>query len=347
MKELETGLTGKTVAVFSLGGTIAMTTDPATGGVVPALSAADLLAAVPALATSGITLDVHDFRRLPGASLTFGDLSALSDALAAAFAAGTHGAVVVQGTDTIEESAFYLDLRHHGDQPVVVTGAMRNPTMPGADGPANLYASVLGAACDELRGAGVVVLLGDEIHAARTVRKSHTTSPAAFTSPSSGPLALLAENRIRLTSALPPRLAVPAVPVTASAARIGLHTVTLGDDGEQLALLQGHFDGLVVAAFGVGHVPDRLVATLEQLARDIPVVLASRVGNGPVLSGTYSFPGSEKDLRSRGLIGAGTLDAYKARLLLQVLCSQELKRDAIEAVFAQVADCQPHNDGER
>lgn len=340
-------MTGKYVAIFSLGGTIAMTTDPVTGGVVPALSAAELLAAVPSLATSGIRLDVHDFRRLPGASLTFDDLTALADALAAAFAAGAHGAVVIQGTDTIEESAFFLDLRHRGNQPVVVTGAMRNPTMPGADGPANLHASVLAAASDELRGAGVVVLLGDEVHAARTVRKSHTTSPAAFTSPSSGPLALLAESRIRLASALPPRHILPAATANATAVRIGLHTVTLGDDGEQLALLPGHVDGLVVAAFGVGHVPERLVTALEQLAQDIPVVLASRIGNGPVLSATYSFPGSEKDLRSRGLIGAGTLDAFKARLLLHLLCSRGLKGEAIESAFLQIADRQAHHDGER
>src|SRR2546423_34351 len=340
-------LTGKTVAVFSLGGTIAMTTDPATGGVVPALSAAELLAAVPSLATSGIELDVHDFRRLPGASLTFEDLAALSEALDAAFATGAHGAVVIQGTDTIEESAFFLDLRHRGSEPVVVTGAMRNPTMPGADGPANLYASVLAAASDELRDVGVVVLLGDEVHAARTVRKSHTTSPAAFTSPSSGPLALLAENRIRLNSALPPRHAMPNPTNPTATVRIGLYTVTLGDDGEQLVLLPGHIDGLVVGPFGVGHVPERLTATLEQLAQDIPVVLASRIGNGPVLTGTYSFPGSEKDLRSRGLIGAGALDANKARLLLHLLCSQGLKQEAIKAVFAQVADQEPYNEGDR
>ncbi len=324
-----------------------MTTDPATGGVVPALSAAELLAAVPSLATSGIMLDVRDFRRLPGASLTFEDLTALSEALSTAFAGGADGAVVVQGTDTIEESAFFLDLRHRGDQPVVVTGAMRNPTMPGPDGPANLYSSVLAAASEELRGAGVVVLLGDEVHTARAVRKSHTTSPAAFTSPSSGPLALMAEGRILLSGALPPRPAVPDSIGTAQPVRIALHTVTLGDDGEQLALLRGHFDGLVVAAFGVGHVPARLVESLEQLACDMPVVLASRIGNGPVLTSTYSFPGSEKDLLSRGLIGAGALGAYKARLLLHLLCSQGLKQATIGAVFAQFAGQPARSEGER
>jgi L-asparaginase len=326
-------MASKTVAIFSLGGTIAMSTDPVHGGVVPALSAHDLLAAVPALQRTGITLQVFDFRRLPGASLGFDDITDLAGSIKTALGSGADGVVVTQGTDTIEETGFFLDLRHHGEQPVVVTGAMRNPTMPGADGPANLYAAVIAAASDELRGAGTVVVLGDEVHAARRVRKSHTTSPAAFTSPASAPIARFVENRVRLTGPLPARIRVPISDSPERPAYVGLHTVTFGDDAKMLSLADGHLDGLVVAAFGVGHVPEALIGVLEHLAENIPVVLASRVGNGPVLTGTYSFPGSEKDLLSRGLIGAGNLDPYKARLLLHLLISHDADRRAIDAAF--------------
>lgn len=324
------------MAVYSLGGTIAMTTDPATGGVVPALSAHDLLSAVPGLDSHGVELRVHDFRRVPGASLTFDDLTELSAAIAETLDSGdVDGVVITQGTDTIEESAFFLDLYHGHVQPVIVTGAMRNPTMAGPEGPANLYAAVLAAADPQLRGAGVLVVLNDEIHAARHVRKSHTTSPSAFTSPGAGPIGRVAEDRVRLGASLPRRYSPLAPP--SRDARVGLYTVSLGDDGTLLAAWDGRCDGLVVAAFGVGHVPQRLVDGLERLAGRIPVVLASRIGNGPVLTGTYGFPGSEKDLINRGLIPAGDLGPYQARLLLQALLAQAADRDVIAEKFALVA----------
>jgi L-asparaginase len=325
------------VAVYSLGGTIAMTTDPTTGGVVPALSAHELLAAVPALETSGISLQVRDFRRLPGASLSFQDLTELSGAIKAELdAGGVDGVVVTQGTDTIEETAFLLDLHHDREQPIIVTGAMRNPTLAGPDGPANLHAAVIAAADPGLRNGGCLVVLGDEIHTARSVRKSHTTSPAAFASPSAGPIGRIAEGRVRMTTALPHRSHPLAEAVRA--ARVGLYTVTLGDDGALLDLWDGNCDGLVVAAFGVGHVPECLVEGLGKLAAHIPVVLASRIGNGPVLTATYGFPGSEKDLLARGLIGAGDLSPYQARLLLHGLIAQGADRASILEAFATATD---------
>lgn len=246
---------------------------------------------------------------------------------------GCDGVVVTQGTDTIEETSYLLDLLHDRDQPIVVTGAMRNPTLPGADGPANLYAAVLAAAAEELRGAGVVVVLGDEIHAARAVRKTHSTSPAAFASLSTGPLGHLYEGRVRLSGPLPGRVAAAGM-IKEVAVRVGLYTATLGDDGELLASMAEHCDGLVVAAFGVGHVPQDFVSVLEKTAAAMPVILTSRIGNGPVLQQTYSFPGSEKDLLSRGLVSGGSLDAYKARLLLHVLLSQGRGMNEIAAAFA-------------
>jgi len=187
------------VLVISLGGTITMTAG-ADGGVTPALTAADLLSAVPGLADLDVEVRTEDFRRLPGASLSFDDLRALQAFVQERFASGIHGVVVVQGTDTIEETSYLLDLYHDGPQPIIVTGAMRGPTMAGADGPANLLASVQAAASSVTRELGCLVVFADEIHAARRVRKTHSAAGSTFQSPTGGSLGYLVEGQPRIVS---------------------------------------------------------------------------------------------------------------------------------------------------
>ncbi len=128
------------------------------------------------------------FRQTASGDLGFDDLIALAAEITAGFEAGAAGAVVVQGTDTIEETSFILDLLIDVPNPVVVTGAMRNPTLAGADGPANLRAAVQVAASPQARGPGCLVVLNDEVHAARFARKAHTANPAAFRSATAGPI---------------------------------------------------------------------------------------------------------------------------------------------------------------
>jgi L-asparaginase len=299
--------------VLSLGGTITMVSGEGRG-IAPKLGAADLVAAVPALA--GLAeIEARSPLRLPSPSLSPEDLLAVARDIEAGFQAGFDGAVVVQGTDTIEESAFLLDVLVPGDKPVVVTGAMRGAGAAGADGPANLLAAVQVAASPRSRGLGTLVVLNDEIHAARFVQKTHTALTSAFSSLSGGPLGLVAEGRPHLHVRLP---RLPCLDMTAGApAPVALFRVAMGEDGRLLRSVPGlGYAGLVLEGMGAGHVPAGMAPLLERIAREVPVVLATRVVSGPVFTGTYGYVGAEIDLIGKGLLPAGFLSGLKARLLL-------------------------------
>ena len=323
-----------TVAVFSLGGTIAMTRESDGDGVVPALGAQQLLDAIPALADLRVTLRVYDFLRKPGASLTVGDVTALHRAITSACTAGADGIVITQGTDTIEETAFLLDLLHNADVPIVVTGAMRNPTLPGPDGPANLTAAILAAADPAMRRTGCSVAMGDEVHSAMHVRKTHTTSTAAFKSPACGPFATVHEGSLRFAWRPQPRN-VDQIALTGTEAtpRVALLHAALDDDGYLIERLAEYSEGLVVAAFGAGHVPASWLAPLAKVAAAKPVVLTSRIGSGSVLEGTYGFPGSEMSLAEAGLINGGLLTPHQARLALHLLLAAHVPLDRVRGVL--------------
>ena len=318
------------VAVLSLGGTIAMT-GAAGDGVVPRLEGQDLVRAVPGLADVAC-VQARTVRQLPGASLRLDDLYAVAEEVRAALDAGAVGVVITQGTDTIEETAYCLDLLLDRREPVVVTGAMRNPTLPGADGPANLLAAVVVAASGADL-AGVVVVLGDEVHSARTVVKQHSVRPAAFASPGAGPLGLVAEGRLVLHARPLPKPVGVAPTVIRPSVWVPIVTIGLDDDARGLQAVAGA-DAVVLQAFGAGHVPSWLVQPIAQLAALRPVVMVSRTGSGPVLRSTYGFPGSERDLRARGVLSAGALDALKVRILLLMLLRSGLTTDQVTEALA-------------
>ncbi len=319
------------VAVFSLGGTISAT-ETGGSGVEPTLTGEALVEDVPEIAEVA-EVSADSFRQIPGSELTLDDLVELSTEIKNRIDEGAKGVVVTQGTDSIEETAFVLDLLVDAEAPVVVTGAMRNPTLPGAEGPANLLASVQVAASEAARGIGAVVVLNDEIHAARFVQKTHTSNPATFRSPLTGPIGWISEGNPRVATHPVKRYHI-ALPPETQDRPVALYTVALGDDGRLLsAIEQSRYEGLVIEAFGAGHVPSVMVEPLEELTAEMPVVLASRTRGGEVLKNTYGFPGSETDLLERGLINAGMLDGSKARLLLSLLLRSGASKEEVVGEF--------------
>ena len=319
------------ISLLSLGGTIAMTGEKGER-VVPTLASESLLAGLPQIGEIA-DVETDSVRQLPGAHLVQDDLLELAEMIESQFEAGTEGVVVTQGTDTLEESAFALDSILAREGPVVMTGALRNPSMVGSDGPANVLAAIRTAASPGARGLGVLVVMNDQIHAARFVRKVHTSSPAAFASPLTGPIGWVTEGTVRIVArpARPPGIRIPDRHPERPVALVRLW---LGDEGRLIRAVRDlGFEGLVVEGFGGGHVPAAMAETLGSLASVMPVVLASRTGTGEILQRTYGFAGSEIDLLERGLIPAGYLDGLKARILLSLLLRSGVAQDDVRTAF--------------
>lgn len=309
------------VAVGAMGGTIAMLPS-AMGASVPGLAAQDLVDAVPGL--GGIVdLRVENICNLPSPSI---GLAEVIDALRFArreVAAGAVGVVITHGTDTLEETAYLLDLLWDDAAPIVITGAMRSATAAGAEGPANLLAAVMTAASSQARGLGVLACLNDTVHLASRVVKTSSMAVESFDSPGFGPVGRLVESDFRLlwglVSPRPEALPVP----QAGPIDVALLESALGDDGRLIRLaLDAGFSGVVISGMGVGHVTvDAANAISDVIEAGMTVVVGSRAARGGTASNLYGYVGSEADLIGRGAIMTGTVSPRKARLLLHLLLS--------------------------
>ena len=320
------------VAVVFTGGTISMRFDATAGGNVPALDGAAILAR-----TSGLE-GIADVRAIdhgltPASHFRFADLldigAVVRDALADP---AVDGAVIVQGTDTIEETAFAWDLMLAGPKPVVVTGAMRASHDPGYDGPANLRDAVACAASPVLRDQGVVVSLAGTIEAADDVVKLHASALDTFRSPNHGSLGRVGEAGVVVTRRRGPRRHVA---TTTARDRVHLVTATVGMDGMLVdAVVAAGADAIVVAATGSGNTTPGLLAGAERaMAAGIPVILATRCVAGA--AGTdYAFPGGGATWARAGALVAGTLCATKVRVAVALGLGAGLDQDALGALLA-------------
>lgn len=321
------------VAVVFTGGTISMLVDPVAGGAVPALDGAAILARTPGLDRLADLVPI-DRGRKPASHWTFPELLATAWAIRDLLADPAIDAVVlVQGTDTLDESSFLFDLVLDSPKPVVVTGAMRNASQDGYDGPANLRDAVAAAASDALVGAGVVVVLAGTIEPADDVTKTHATALDTFRSLNAGRLGRVVDGGVVLERPRGPRR--PIVAVERLAEPIHVVTATIAMDPAILdAVVDLQPAGIVVAATGSGNTSPGLLAAGERaIAAGIPVVLTTRTAAGGAHPG-YAFPGGGGRWVRAGAMLAGTLGAPKARIALAAGLGAGLTGDALARFLA-------------
>lgn len=303
------------VVILTTGGTIAMRLDPERG-VVPAVSGPELIAAVPPL-EAVCPVEVREFANIPSPHMTPAIMFELARTAEQALTEpDTLGVVITHGTDTMEETAWLLDQYIQNDKPVCLTGAMRSTAEISPDGPKNILRSVRCAASPHARGMGTLVVMNEEIHAAREVTKTHTANVKTFESPFWGPLGYVDEDRVIFRRApLGRRVIRP------SAVAEDIHLIALpagADDFLVNCLVDKHAKGIVIETGGRGNVhPAAVPGILRAVERGISVVCASRCPAGRVL-GVYGYQGGAKRLQEAGVILAGELSGHKARITLML-----------------------------
>ena len=312
----------KKILVLHTGGTISMQADES--GAVITSSDNPMNHVLNPL--EGIQVHSLDFLNLPSPHITPKHMLALYHKIKQE-AASFDGVVITHGTDTLEETAYFLDTMDIPQIPIVLTGAMRSSNELGSDGVYN-YLSALRVASDEKAAdKGVLVVMNDEIHAAKYVTKTHTTNVGTFQTPTHGPLGLIMKQEILYFKTAEPRVRfdlhsikglVPIIPVYA------------GMTDEMLDLLPiDQLDGLIIQAFGAGNVPKETAQKLKSLIQEgLPIALVSRCFNG-IAEPVYAYEGGGVCLRESGVFFVKELNAQKARLKLLIAINAGLKGDEL------------------
>lgn len=241
------------------------------------------------------------------------------------------GFVITHGTDTLEETAFLLDLILGIEQPVVITGAMRSSNEIGSDGLYNYISAIRVASDEKARHKGVMVVFNDEIHTARNVTKTHTSNTNTFQSPNHGPLGVLTKDRVQFHH-MPYRQ--QALENVNDKLNVPLVKAYMGMPGGIFSFYSREgIDGMVIEALGQGNIPPSALEGIQQLVSlNIPIVLVSRSFNG-IVSPTYAYDGGGYQLAQQGFIFSNGLNGPKARLKLLVALSNNLDKAEIKSYF--------------
>ncbi|MGF1982506.1 asparaginase [Lactococcus taiwanensis] len=301
----------KKILILHTGGTISMAED-AQGHVSP--NESNPMSAVN-MQLDEVELVTEDIFNLPSPHITLSDMLVLKNRLKKAFLTESFdGAVITHGTDTLEETAFFLDTTLERGKPIVMTGAMRSSNELGTDGIYNFLSAIRVAADEHSHDRGVLVVMNDEIHSARYVTKTHTTNVSTFQTPTHGPLGLLTKNKIIYfhNDSENQHLDVHSVH-----GNVPIVKAFAGMSGQILDLLDlDKLDGIVIEALGAGNLPPIASQSLQRLLdAGVPVVLVSRCFNG-IAEPVYAYQGGGSQLYDAGVMFADEVNSQKARLKL-------------------------------
>lgn len=320
----------KNILVLHTGGTIAMSEDQTTGKVAP--NSENPLLTQGHLFEKEAHLIVEDIFQRPSPHMTPTEMLQLKNRIEqAVLSEAIDGVIITHGTDTLEETAYFLDITLEQNIPIVMTGAMRSSNEIGSDGLYNFQSAVWVATSDEAKDKGVLVVMNDEIHTARYVTKTHTTNVATFRTPTFGPIGLIAKNKVLFFQEL---IEEEKFDLTSVDKNVYLLKAYAGMDSTIFdALDNPTTDGLVVEALGAGNLPPATLSGLAKLvARNIPIVLVSRCFNG-VAQDVYDYEGGGKRLREMGVIFTNGLTGPKARIKLLVALNSTNEHDELERYF--------------
>ncbi|MBF1112045.1 MAG: asparaginase [Streptococcus sp.] len=313
----------KKILVLHTGGTISMQAD-ATGAVVTSQDNPMNHVTNP---LEGIEVYALDFFNLPSPHIKLKHMLALYHKIKEE-ADNFDGVVITHGTDTLEETAYFLDTMKIPPIPIVLTGAMRSSNELGSDGVYNYLSALRVASDDKAADKGVLVVMNDEIHAAKYVTKTHTTNVGTFQTPTHGPLGLIMKQEILYFKTAEPRVRFDLERIQGLVPIISAYAGMTDELINMLDLEQ--LDGLVIQAFGAGNIPKETAQKLENLLRKgIPVALVSRCFNG-IAEPVYAYQGGGVQLQQAGVFFVKELNAQKARLKLLIALNAGLKGQALK-----------------
>ena len=313
----------KKILVLHTGGTISMQAD-SSGAVVTSSDNPMNHVSNP---LEGIQVHTLDFFNLPSPHIKPKHMLALYQKIKEE-AANYDGVVITHGTDTLEETAYFLDTMEIPRIPIVLTGAMRSSNELGSDGVYNYLSALRVASDDKATDKGVLVVMNDEIHAAKYVTKTHTTNVSTFQTPTHGPLGLIMKQEILYFKTAEPRVRFDLDRIEGL---VPIITVYAGMTDELLDMLDwDKVDGLIIQAFGAGNISKETAQKLESLLhKGIPVALVSRCFNG-IAEPVYAYQGGGVQLQKAGVLFVKELNAQKARLKLLIALNAGLKGEALK-----------------